>query len=275
MKKILIIPNMQRDKDGFGTRKVISLLKSKNYLPIMDNSLKKNNFDAEYTDITKCPDIKMAIIIGGDGTILANSNRFINTDVPIIGINHGHVGFLTELEKDDIKYLEQILDENYIIDERPVLSIEYNREKYFSINEATIHRGNSAKMLNIEIIIDNITMNSFRADGLIVSTSSGSTAYSLSAGGPIIDPMVNAFVITPICPHNLYIRSVVVPAEREIIVKLKNTESGVFSVDGNMISQLDGNQEITITKGGFLKMIKLDKNSFYNKVKKKFFEKDV
>ncbi|MBR0278019.1 MAG: NAD(+)/NADH kinase [Clostridia bacterium] len=275
MKKILIIPNMQRDKDGFGTRKVISLLKSKNYLPIMDNSLKKNNFDAEYTDITKCPDIKMAIIIGGDGTILANSKRFINTDVPIIGINHGHVGFLTELEKDDIKYLEQILDENYIIDERPVLSIEYNREKYFSINEATIHRGNSAKMLNIEIIIDNITMNSFRADGLIVSTSSGSTAYSLSAGGPIIDPMVNAFVITPICPHNLYIRSVVVPAEREIIVKLKNTESGVFSVDGNMISQLDGNQEITITKGGFLKMIKLDKNSFYNKVKKKFFEKDV
>ena len=112
-------------------------------------------------------------------------------------------------------------------------------------------------------------------DGLIVATSSGSTAYSLSAGGPIIDPSVNAFVVTPVCPHNINIRSVVVSNEAEIKIKFKDSELCTFSVDGNLIEEIKGNSEIIIKKGGYLNTIRQSKNSFYKKLKRKIFEKEI
>lgn len=275
MKKIVIIPNLSRDKGGEGTKTVIKCLKSKKIIPVIDNSLKDYGFDCEYVNTDTYLDMEMVIIIGGDGTILSSSNRYINTGIPVLGINHGNVGYLTELEKDDIAGLEQILDGNYIIDKRPVIKVEHAGNIYYSINEATIHRGNSPKMLDTEIIIDGVSMNKYRADGLIVATSSGSTAYSLSAGGPIINPLVNAFVITPVCPHNLHIRSMVVPTDDIICIKLNNTESSAFSIDGNLIAELKGNHEITLTKGGSLNTVRRNENSFYNKIKRKIFEKEI
>lgn len=275
MKKIVIIPNLSRDKGGEGTKTVIKCLKSKKIIPVIDNSLKDYGFDCEYANTDTYLDMDIVIIIGGDGTILSSSNRYINTGIPVLGINHGNVGYLTELEKDDIAGLEQILDGNYIIDKRPVIKVEHAGNIYYSINEATIHRGNSPKMLDTEIIIDGVSMNKYRADGLIVATSSGSTAYSLSAGGPIINPLVNAFVITPVCPHNLHIRSMVVPTDDIICIKLNNTESSAFSIDGNLIAELKGNHEITLTKGGSLNTVRRNENSFYNKIKRKIFEKEI
>jgi len=275
MKKILIIPNMKRDIDGLGTKKIINIIKNNNYVPVLDSELKKYNFDCEYTGSINPNDYYMAVFIGGDGTILSSARQFINTDTPILGVNYGHVGFLTEIEKGESIKFTEIINGNYIIEKRPVLSIEFCGSKQYAINEVAIHRGNSAKMLNIDIKIDDNSLSNFRADGIIISTSSGSTAYSLSAGGPIIDPTVDAFVITPVCPHNLYFRSVVVPSKREIVVNLSDTVSGTFSIDGNLIAQLDGNHAIKITEGGYLNMVKTDENSFYDKIKRKIFEKEV
>lgn len=275
MEKIAIIPNLLRDTEGTGTKAIIKYLKSKGIKIYMDNSLEKYNFEAEYVEIDKFKDINVAIIIGGDGTILSASKNYINTDIPILGINHGNVGFLTELEKDDMQGLDNIINGNFSLEKRPIIKVEHLGNTYYSINEASIHRGNSPKMLDIDIIIEDVPMNQFRADGLLVATSSGSTAYSLSAGGPIMDPLVNAFVVTPVCPHNIYIKSVVVSAETEIKIKLNNSEQCTFSVDGNFISQIKGNHEITIKKGGYINTIRRDKNSFYKKLKKKIFEKEM
>ncbi len=275
MKRIAILPNIMRDAEFRGTKTIIEYLKSKNIAVAADISLKQYGLDAEYTDIDCCSDIDMAIIIGGDGTMLSSSKRFINTGIPVLGINHGNIGFLTELERNDTNGLKDIIEGNYSLEKRPVIEVEHLGNKYYSINEASIHRGISPKMLDIDIIIEDVSMNQFKADGLIVATSSGSTAYSLSAGGPIIDPSVNAFVVTPVCPHNINIRSVVVSNEAEIKVKLNDSELCTFSVDGNLIAEIKGNQEIIIKKGGYLNTVRRGKNSFYKKLKRKIFEKEI
>ncbi len=275
MKKIAVIPNILRDENFEGTKKIIEYLKSKGIYVIADNILREYNLDVEYKDLETYKDIDMAIIIGGDGTILASSKKYINTDIPILGINHGNVGFLTELEKGDTEGFAAIIDGNYSVEKRPIIEVEHLGRKYYSINEASIHRGNSPKMLDIDIIIENVSMNKFKADGLIVATSSGSTAYSLAAGGPIIDPSLNAFVVTPVCPHNINIRSVVVSNEAEIKIEIKDSELCTFSVDGNLIEEINGNSEIIIKKGGYLNTVRQSKNSFYKKLKRKIFEKEI
>ena len=275
MKKIAVIPNILRDENFEGTKKIIEYLKSKGIDVIADNILMEYNLNVEYKDLETYKDIDMAIIIGGDGTILASSKKYINTDIPILGINHGNVGFLTELEKGDTKGFAAIIDGKYSVEKRPIIEVEHLGRKYYSINEASIHRGNSPKMLDIDIIIENVSMNKFKADGLIVATSSGSTAYSLAAGGPIIDPSLNAFVVTPVCPHNINIRSVVVSNEAEIKIEIKDSELCTFSVDGNLIEEINGNSEIIIKKGGYLNTVRQSKNSFYKKLKRKIFEKEI
>ncbi|MEE1043612.1 MAG: NAD(+)/NADH kinase [Clostridia bacterium] len=275
MKNVIIIPNMLRDTDGTGTKSIIEFLKSRNINVYIDKSLEAHNFDAIYSDINTITDIDMVIIMGGDGTILSESKNYINTEIPILGINYGNVGFLTELEKNDMKGLEDIINGNYSLEKRPIIKVNHRGQTYYSINEVAIHRGSSPKMLDIDIIIENVPMNEFRADGLIVATSSGSTAYSLSAGGPIIDPLVNAFVVTPVCPQNVYIKSVVVSADTEINVKLKDSEQCTFSIDGNLIDQIKGNHEIVIKKGGYINTVKRTENSFYKKLRKKIFEKEI
>ena len=275
MKKVAIIPNILRDEHFENAKKIIEYLKSQNIEVVADNNLKEYNLDVTYQDLETYKDIDMAIITGGDGTILSYSKKYINTDIPILGINHGNVGFLTELEKDDSEGLKSIISGSYSVEKRPVIEVEHNGKSYYSINEASIHRGISPKMLDIDIIIEDVSMNKFKADGLIVATSSGSTAYSLSAGGPIIDPSVNAFVVTPVCPHNINIRSVVVSNEAEIKIKIKDSEQCTFAVDGNLIEEIKGNSEILIKKGGYLNTVRQGKNSFYKKLKRKIFEKEI
>lgn len=270
MKKVLIVSNCQRDKDGLGLKSVIDCVVAKN----IDYTL-MNIDECRHIDVSDNKDYNMVIVIGGDGTLLSASNPFINTEIPVLGINHGNVGYLTELEKNDIQGFYDILDGKYITDKRPVIKVTYQNNTYYSINEAAIHRGNSPKMLNTEVIIDDVVMNKYRADGVIVATSTGSTAYSLSAGGPIISPLVNAFVITPVCPHNLHIRSIVVPTDDKICIRLKDTESAAVSVDGKLIAQLNGNNEVYIEKGGYLNTVRRSENSFYKKIKRKIFEKEI
>lgn len=277
MKKAVVITNLERDKDAKGAKKVAKILAKHGVTPIMSEDMQQYKIKAEFADIATEKDVDLAVIIGGDGTFLAKSKQYINTNTPVLGINYGNVGFLTELEQNDEESgLLKVLQGEYILEKLPVIKVTHQEKVSLAINEVTVYRAFSPKMIDTEIIIESVSMNKFRADGLIVSTSSGSTAYSMSAGGPIVNPAVKAFIITPICPHNLHLRSIVVPMDANIEVKINNVDSTcALSVDGNMVSELEGAHTIKLELGGYLNAIRQDEKSFYNKLKKKFFEKEM
>lgn len=216
-------------------------------------------------------DCDMATILGGDGTLLRAQSR-MNPEIPLFGINMGTVGFLTEIEvKDTFEALREILKGNYYKEKRTRLVVSHENHNFTAMNEVVIMTNQAAKMLHFEIQVDGEIIEEVRADGLIVSTPSGSTAYSMSAGGPIVDPKVEGFIIIPICPYKLGVRPFVVSDNSEITVKLlKKGKSAVFVMDGQITEEADYEEEITFNK--YRKpayFIRTSSKYFYEKVKDK------
>lgn len=216
-------------------------------------------------------DCDMATILGGDGTLLRAQSR-MNPEIPLFGINMGTVGFLTEIEvKDTFEALREILKGNYYKEKRTRLVVSHENHNFTAMNEVVIMTNQAAKMLHFEIQVDGEIIEEVRADGLIVSTPSGSTAYSMSAGGPIVDPKVEGFIIIPICPYKLGVRPFVVSDNSEITVKLlKKGKSAVFVMDGQITEEADYEEEIKFNK--FRKpayFIRTSSKYFYEKVKDK------
>ena len=216
-------------------------------------------------------DCDMAIILGGDGTLLRAQSR-MQPEIPIFGINMGTVGFLTEIEvKDTFNALKDILKGDYYKEKRSRLVVSHENHNFTALNEVVIMTDKPAKMLNFEIQVDGEIIEEVRADGLIVSTPSGSTAYSMSAGGPIVDPKVEGFVIIPICPYKLGVRPFVVSDNSEITVKLlKKGKSAVFVMDGQLNEEADYEEEIKFKKSDKpAHFIRTSSKYFYEKVKDK------
>ncbi len=216
----------------------------------------------------------MAIILGGDGTLL-RSQSLMRQAIPIFGINMGTVGFLTEIEVEDtFNVLDKILKGNYYIEKRSKLIVSHEQHNYSALNEVVIKTNEPSKMLHFEVQVDGETIEEFRADGLIVSTPSGSTAYSMSAGGPIVDPKVGGFIIIPICPFKLGVRPFVVSDESEISVKLlRKGKKAVFVMDGQINEEAEYQEEIKFKKADKgVKFIRTNKKYFYTKVKEKLNE---
>lgn len=216
-------------------------------------------------------DCDMATILGGDGTLLRAQSR-MNPEIPLFGINMGTVGFLTEIEvKDTFEALREILKGNYYKEKRTRLVVSHENHNFTAMNEVVIMTNQAAKMLHFEIQVDGEIIEEVRADGLIVSTPSGSTAYSMSAGGPIVDPKVEGFIIIPICPYKLGVRPFVVSDNSEITVKLlKKGKSAVFVMDGQLTEEADYEEEIKFNK--YRKpayFIRTSSKYFYEKVKDK------
>ena len=216
-------------------------------------------------------DCDMATILGGDGTLLRAQSR-MNPEIPLFGINMGTVGFLTEIEvKDTFDALREILKGNYYKEKRTRLVVSHENHNFTAMNEVVIMTNQAAKMLHFEIQVDGEIIEEVRADGLIVSTPSGSTAYSMSAGGPIVDPKVEGFIIIPICPYKLGVRPFVVSDNSEITVKLlKKGKSAVFVMDGQITEEADYEEEIKFNK--YRKpayFIRTSSKYFYEKVKDK------
>ena len=216
-------------------------------------------------------DCDMATILGGDGTLLRAQSR-MNPEIPLFGINMGTVGFLTEIEvKDTFEALREILKGNYYKEKRTRLVVSHENHNFTAMNEVVIMTNQAAKMLHFEIQVDGEIIEEVRADGLIVSTPSGSTAYSMSAGGPIVDPKAEGFIIIPICPYKLGVRPFVVSDNSEITVKLlKKGKSAVFVMDGQITEEADYEEEITLNK--YRKpayFIRTSSKYFYEKVKDK------
>lgn len=215
--------------------------------------------------------------IGGDGTILKSINYIRDLNIPILGINTGRLGFLATIQKEEIeRTIAIILEKKYSISERTVLTIETDPqsveigENNFALNEVAVSRKNTTSMITIETWLDNQCLTSYWADGLIISTPTGSTGYSLSCGGPVIVPTTNALVITPIAPHNLNARPLVLQDTTEIKLKVSGRENFFLVSMDSRIATLSNETILTIKTAPFkISMVQLHKDSFLQTLRKK------
>lgn len=219
----------------------------------------------------------LLVSVGGDGTILRAITFVKDFDIPIIGINTGRLGFLATIQVDEIENaIQNIIDGKYRISERSLLSVETLPANdnitslNFALNEIAVSRKNTTSMITVETYLDGEYLTSYWSDGLIVSTPTGSTGYSLSCGGPVITPGTNSFVLTPIAPHNLSARPLVIPDSTEIQLKVDGREEQHLVSLDSRIATLDNGTTIKIRKADFkIKMIDLLNESFLVTLRKK------
>lgn len=212
--------------------------------------------DFETIDVEKFKkDVDLIVVLGGDGTMISTARLTGEREVLVLGINYGSLGYLTEFRIEEMyPALEAILEGNYQTDARVMLDAELwrGRELLASgrvLNDVVINKAVLARIIEVEVSLNNLFVNSFRADGLIISTPTGSTAYNLSAGGPIIYPSMNAVVLTPICPFTLTNRPIVMPDTAEINLRLINESDGVvLTLDGQVGFQMQTHDCVKIRK---------------------------
>lgn len=230
-----------------------------------------------YEDFTKMiQDCAVIVAIGGDGTIIHAAKFGAQFDKPVLGINLGRMGFVAGLEKNELNVLERLVRGDYKIEERMMLAITYpeNGELITKhvLNEAVLSRGALSKIVDFTVSSESSVIGEYRADGLIVATPTGSTAYSLSAGGPVIDPAMDCILLTPVCPHSLFSRTVVFGGNAQLAIE------GCSQYDSDVFLTLDGEDSIQIFEGERVwfrrseqkaRMIRLKQNSFLEVVKEK------
>ncbi len=222
------------------------------------------------SDVSSLSD--MVILIGGDGTFLSVAESAVRAQVPIAGFNLGTLGFLTELNKDKIySSVKSLVKGEFRISERKLLEVNFKNEISLSLNDVVFSKGDIARIIKLRLDIDQVEVSEIRADGLIVSTPTGSTAYSLSAGGPILAPEVNGVVITPICPHSLTFRPFVIPDSSEIKVTLSSdSDNVVITLDGQKVIPMSFNDEVMIKTGKKkLKMVISDELNYFRLLSEK------
>ena len=234
-----------------------------------------------YTDESAIPeDTDCVVVLGGDGTLIQAAHDTAGLDIPLLGINLGKMGFLTDIEKDNIiPSLEALLSGKFKIEERMMICGVVNaadgsrKDESRSLNDIVIHRTGNLRVVEYDIYVNDKFLSCFRADGIIISTPTGSTGYSLSAGGPIVEPMSQMFVITPICSHMFNARSIVLSAND--IVK-------VVTSDGNVDVTFDGHKEVPLSEGESVtvrrsskitKIVRMNDDSFLTVLHNKFTDR--
>ena len=238
------------------------------------------NFNIDFKQLSKGIydfNCDMIVVLGGDGTLLRAQSK-MKPETPLLGINMGTVGFLTDIEVEDtFDALNDVLKGNYYKEKRTKLVVSHENHHYSAMNEVVIMTNKPAKMLHFQIKVDGEIIEEVRADGIIVSTPSGSTAYTMSAGGPIVDPKVGGFIIIPICPYKLGARPFIVSDNSEIAVKLlKKGKSAVFVMDGQINDEAEYEEEIKFKKSEKdVYFIRTSTKYFYKKVKDKLSEGGV
>jgi NAD+ kinase len=206
----------------------------------------------------------IAVVVGGDGSVLLAVQR-MKTQIPVIGINRGKVGFLAELEPEEASaFFERIRNEGFETESRMRISLQLNGEKVGdALNEAVIVTQRPAKMLRFSIVIDGVTAEQFRSDGLLVSTPTGSTAYAMSAGGPIVDPRIEGFLIVPLAPYLLSSRPHIISDERSLEIRLESEKTARLVLDGQFTTELNSGSCLRITKAEQpAKFVDVGKNFF-------------
>ena len=275
MKNIVVALNPSKDKDG----KILSLVMSqittvfKHSKVIVLNSYEMNKY--RFQD-----KLDLLIVLGGDGTLLGVA-RDINGkyDVPILGVNIGNLGFLSSIEIQDFsEALKMIKNGQYIIQNRILLECtmlnQDDNDKGKALNDVVIARGTLSRMAKFEVFIDNKLYYRFKGDGLIVSTPTGSTGYSFSAGGPFIYPDVDVIILTPICPHTRGMQPIVLKSSSEILIKAENYNGEIYlTFDGQEAKQINDNTSIIIKKAKQIaKILLFDNYDYFNVLRQKILD---
>lgn len=228
-----------------------------------------------YNDQKDFPeDIDLVVSIGGDGTFLDSFPYALKNNIPVIGINSGRLGFLANISKEEISQaFEAIFNKNYQISYRTLLKFKFPDNIFnqfnFALNEITVQK-QGLSMININVFLDNEFLSTYWTDGLIISTATGSTAYSLSVGGPILAPGSENFVLVPIASHNLTVRPVVIPDNLEISLKVYSRSNKFLITADNKTVEIDNPVEVKVVKSDLkLKMLQLPNNSFYSTIRNK------
>ncbi|GAW92310.1 NAD(+)/NADH kinase [Calderihabitans maritimus] len=233
--------------------------------------------DAERFETTVADNVDCVLVLGGDGTLLSTARALAVKGTPILGINMGQLGFLTEIELPSMfEDLELLLRGEYLIEERMMLEARVVRnnttvDRFLALNDVVVTKGSFSRMIYLETYVSQHYVDTYRADGLIVSSPTGSTAYCMSAGGPLVSPEVEVMIIVPICPHTLYARPLVVASHQEIKVVVRSKLADVaVTVDGQHGVKLEENDEITVGKAPFkTKLIRLKGRNFYEVLREK------
>lgn len=273
MNRFLIVTNDGKDTDYKVTNKIKKLLEDAGKTCILcekdaDKRIIKNSIP---------DDIDAVIVIGGDGTLIEAARALQNHDTPILGINMGTLGYLTEVEVAGIEEaVEKIIADDYILEKRMMLEGVFNNgDKDICLNDIIVSRKNTLRVIHFDLYVNGELLNSYKADGVIISTPTGSTAYNLSAGGPIVEPTASMIVITPICSHALNTSSIVLSAEDEIVIRIREgkngtTEEVLVAFDGADTVTLFTGDSVTIRKAcAVTKIMKLSKVSFLEILRRK------
>jgi NAD+ kinase len=262
----------------FFNKNLVELVIEENFLKILhqENIIEKEyKTFSSYSDLDQSFDILVSI--GGDGTILRAATYVRNSGIPIIGINAGRLGFLAKVQKENIdSFLQIVINKEYTISERTLLRLECTPDSSelhqlnFAMNEVTVSRKDTTSMITIETSLNNEYLNSYWADGLIISTPTGSTGYSLSCGGPVLTPDVKSVVITPIAPHNLNARPLVIPDDTEIKLKVSGREENyLVSLDSRIIP-ISNHTILSIKKADFkINMVEIPNETFLKTLRNK------
>lgn len=284
MDRFCIITNQEKDSEYEITQRITRYLKDVGkecyFVPNLCDE-----YENYYTDSSMIPEgTECAIVLGGDGTIIQAANDLMMRKLPILGVNLGTLGFLAEIE---IQYIEEALDclihERYEIEPRQMLEgviQNHEGESYrgLALNDIVITRAGFSRIITVEVYVNGELVTKYRGDGVIISTPTGSTGYNLSAGGPIIKPDTQAIVISPICPHSLNARSIIVSANDEIQVRIgksKKTqlEEAIATFDGRKAIQLRTEDIVLAHKAAEdTRLVKVSKNSFFDILRTKLGE---
>lgn len=279
MRKFAIIPNTERDICFEETKNVIEYLNKKDCIIYMENIHSEQGFEnVNYVSLEEAlTEADLAVVLGGDGTILNVAPMAAKLDTPILGINLGNLGFLAQVERGDYLAFEHIFNGNYSLRDCMMLNCSVMRDneeidKFIALNDIVVSGDGYSRMIRVSAAVNGTSIGDYSADGLILSTAVGSTAYSLSAGGAVMHPEMKAIMITPICPHTLTARTMVVPDKETIEVKplLPCRSAVVVMADGERKYDLKENERILVTRSEFVtKLVVVDNRNFFDVLREK------
>ena len=280
MKAIGIVPNWQKNTAPLVVDKISKFLKQRR-LNLMVATRAQADFYKEESLETQLASwknkLKLIIVIGGDGTILRVARDLACWDVPVLGINLGHKGFLAEIEVEQMeRFLQYVANDQYSFQNRMMLEATLMRQeqelaRYQALNDIVISRGPFSRIIQVEAKINEDYMEAYSGDGIIIATPTGSTGYSLSAGGPIVNPTMELFVVTPICPHSLYNRSVIVGGHDLITLSIDSRQvQVVLTVDGQVRFALEDDDQVIVRRSEqVIRLVCFHDYSFYRMLHQK------
>ncbi|MBQ8940950.1 MAG: NAD(+)/NADH kinase [Firmicutes bacterium] len=277
MKYIGITTNRDKDKGLAYTAELIKWLYGQECVPLVTEGDHKLTGSGEVCgDKELYEKADLMLVLGGDGTILRAARHAALYGLPVLGINFGTLGYLADVDRADAKTaIKAVLDGNYTVEERMLLEAVHihdfkEKGRYLALNEVYVSNALSLNLVNLEMSINDSFINVFRADGIMVATPTGSTAYNLSAGGPILKPDTRLMAINSVCPHNLYFRPFVISGEDCVTIKILDSGNMIFSLDGEERVPVQQNDDVKITGSDLsVKIIKTSKRNFYDTLRYK------